>query len=213
MAEFFSRKDKKAKNSDKGMTPNGKKSRILNRRLFYINDRERNSLRPPMEPNYIRTTRYTLWSFLPLSILFQFKRLPNFYFLFQAILNSIPVISAMQPISAYLPLAFVLGVSIIRDGVEDWARYKSDKETNRQPVRVIQDGKITTAEAKDLKVGDFVLSYEDEMFPADLVLMASSEPTASCFIQTSSLDGEKALKTRKVPKGLDLVVPSGGVKF
>lgn len=51
------------------------------------------------------------------------------------------------------------------------------------------------------------------MFPADLVLMASSDPTASCYIQTSSLDGEKALKTRKIPKNLDIVVPSGGAKF
>ena len=64
-----------------------------------------------------------------------------------------------------------------------------------------------------MKVGDLVLAEEDEMFPADLVLMASSDPTASCYIQTSSLDGEKALKTRKIPKNLDIVVPSGGAKF
>ena len=51
------------------------------RRLFYINDRERNSHGPSMELNYIRTTKYTLATFLPLSLMFQFKRLPNFYFL------------------------------------------------------------------------------------------------------------------------------------
>ena len=131
MMEFFSSKgkDKNASSS----TTLGKSSdlKIHNRRLFYINDRERNSLRPPMEPTYIRTTRYSLWSFLPLSILFQFKRLPNFYFLFQAILNSIPKISALNPVSAILPLGFVLSVSIIRDGVEDYQRYRSDKETNQ----------------------------------------------------------------------------------
>ena len=63
--------------------------------------------------------------------MYQFKRLPNFYFLIQAILNSIPLVSALHPISAILPLLFVLIVSMIREGVEDWSRYKSDKVTNR----------------------------------------------------------------------------------
>ena len=40
--------------------------------------------------NYIRTTKYTFWSFLPLSLMYQFKREANIYFLLQAILNSIP---------------------------------------------------------------------------------------------------------------------------
>ena len=110
-----------------------------------------------MEPNYIRTTKYTIWSFLPLSLMFQFKRLPNFYFLVQAILNSIPLVSALHPISAYLPLAFVLFVSMVREGVEDYARYRSDKVTNRQLVRVVENGKVTMAQAKDLKVGDLLL--------------------------------------------------------
>ena len=72
--------------------------------------------------------------------MFQFKRLPNFYFLLQAILNSIPLVSALHPISAYLPLAFVLLVSMVREGIEDYARYRSDKVTNRQPVRVVENG-------------------------------------------------------------------------
>ena len=37
----------------------------------------------------------------------------------------------MNPISAYLPLLFVLGVSVIREGIEDYSRYKSDKVTNK----------------------------------------------------------------------------------
>ena len=104
---------------------------IEKKRLFYINDRERNSMLPPTEPNYIRTTKYTMWSFLPLSLMFQFKRLPNFYFLIQAILNSISIVSAMNPVSAYLPLCFVLIVSIVREGYEDYQRFRSDKETNQ----------------------------------------------------------------------------------
>ena len=84
-----------------------------------------------MEPNYIRTTKYTVWTFLPLSLMFQFKRLPNFYFLVQAVLNTIAVTSAMSSTSAWLPLGFVLCVSIIREGMEDYSRFRTDKVTNR----------------------------------------------------------------------------------
>ena len=80
----------------------------------------------------MRTTKYTFWSFLPLSLMYQFKREANIYFLLQAILNSIPQVSAMNPITAYLPLAFVLGVSMAREGFEDYQRHKSDVNTNKQ---------------------------------------------------------------------------------
>jgi len=63
--------------------------------------------------------------------MYQFRREANIYFLLQAILNSIPQVSAMNPITAYTPLAFVLGVSMFREGVEDYQRYKSDINTNK----------------------------------------------------------------------------------
>ena len=188
MKGLFSRKkvgDKSSKNenSNKVGTTEKKVERITGqKRLFYINDQERNNLIAPQTPNYIRTTKYTLWTFLPLSLMFQFKRLPNFYFLIQAILNSITIVSAMNPISAYLPLAFVLAVSMLREAVEDYQRYRSDKVTNKQGVNVIQYGRVVTGEAKNLKVGDLVLCQADEMFPADLILIASSDQHASCFI-------------------------------
>ena len=71
---------------------------------------------------------------------------------------------------------------MVREGVEDWYRYKSDKETNEMPVRVVLNGTIIETEAKDLKVGDIVVTYADEVFPADLVVIASSNPDASCYI-------------------------------
>lgn len=52
------------------------------------------------------------------------------YFLIIAILQSIPEISPLTPVTAIIPLVFVLGISMIREGLEDYFRYKSDKETN-----------------------------------------------------------------------------------
>ena len=126
----------------------------------------------------MRTTKYTFWNFLPLSLIYQFKRLANIYFLLQALLNSIKVLSAMNPITAYIPLVFVLGVSMLREGLEDYQRYKSDKVTNHQVVKFVREGKVVEGESSDVKVGDVLLIEEDEFFPADLVLMASSNEKA-----------------------------------
>lgn len=95
-------------------------------RTIYLNDSLRNEQFKYKE-NYIRTTKYTKFSFLPLSLLLQFKRLANVYFLITAVIQSLPMISPLTPVTAIAPLTFVLAVSMIREGIEDYIRYKSDK--------------------------------------------------------------------------------------
>ena len=56
----------------------------------------------------------------------QFKRFANIYFLGIAIIQSIPVISPLNPTTAILPLVFVILVSMIREGVEDYMRFRAD---------------------------------------------------------------------------------------
>jgi len=46
----------------------------------------------------------------------------------------------------------------------------------------------------DIKCGDIILLLEGEHLPADLVFLMSSAENGECFVQTSSLDGERALK-------------------
>lgn len=50
------------------------------------------------------------------SLLLQFKRLANIYFLIIGILQSIPEISPLGPLTAWAPLIVVLGISMIREG-------------------------------------------------------------------------------------------------
>lgn len=82
--------------------------------------------------NYISTTKYNIFTYLPLSLIIQFKRYANIYFLIEAILQSIPLISPLNPASAVAPLAFVLALSMLREGVEDYKRWRSDKRDNGQ---------------------------------------------------------------------------------
>ena len=48
------------------------------------------------------------------SLLNQFRRLANIYFLIIGILQSIPSISPLGPLTAWAPLIVVLGISILR---------------------------------------------------------------------------------------------------
>lgn len=146
--------------------------------------------------NYIRTTKYTALTFIPLALYNQFKRFANIYFLIVAILQSIPEISPLSPISSWAPLIFVISLSIIREAFEDLARYKSDVETNATKTERYDAGAWYTIEWKDVYVGDILRTKDKEYFAADMILLETSDPKGIAYIMTSSLDGEKNLKPK-----------------
>ena len=62
---------------------------------------------------------------------------------------------------------------------------------------------------KDLEVGQIVKVMKDEYFPADIVLLSSSEKSGICYIETKSLDGETNLKHKLSDKSTYLMMESG----
>ena len=86
--------------------------------------------------NKIKTTKYTLLSFLPKNLFEQFHRFANVYFLFIVILNWIPAVNAFGKEIAMIPLIFVLAVTAIKDLIEDRQRYNSDKIVNNRIAAV-----------------------------------------------------------------------------
>lgn len=59
---------------------------------------------------------------------------------------------------------------------------------------------------KNVRVGDFVKVACNEIVPADLLLLHTSDPKGVCHVETSSLDGETNLKQRRGLVGLCVTV-------
>lgn len=71
--------------------------------------------------NYVRSTKYTLATFLPKSLFEQFRRVANFYFLVIGTLSFTPL-APYSAVSAILPLIIVIGATMVKEGIEDWQR-------------------------------------------------------------------------------------------
>lgn len=76
----------------------------------------------------------------------------------------------------YIPLVFVLTLNALRDAIEENKRKKKDKEINQRPTHLLskKEHSIET-EQFQLRVGNVIKVTQNETFPADLVLLASSE--------------------------------------
>ncbi|XP_023377576.1 phospholipid-transporting ATPase IG isoform X2 [Pteropus vampyrus] len=144
--------------------------------------------------NRIVSSKYTLWNFLPKNLFEQFRRIANFYFLIIFLVQVI-VDTPTSPVTSGLPLFFVITVTAIKQGYEDWLRHRADNEVNKSTVYIIENAKRVRKESEKIKVGDIVEVQADETFPCDLILLSSCTSDGICFVTTASLDGESNCKT------------------
>ena len=59
------------------------------------------------------------------------------------------------------------------------------------------DGKWYLKRAQNIRVGDIIKVNQNEAFPADCVLLHTTEKSGAVFIRTDQLDGETDWKLRK----------------
>ena len=169
---------------------------------FYINNPNKNKRELKFSNNEIDTKKYNIFTFLPKALFYQFNRLANIYFLICAILQCIPMISPLNPLTAILPLVIVLSASLIREGMEDYARGQLDKQQNNEKCEKYNSAKNIWEESRsgDLFVGDIISIKENDTFPADIILLDSNLPEGICYVETGTLDGEKTLKLKEASK-------------
>ncbi|NXC63994.1 AT10A ATPase, partial [Aleadryas rufinucha] len=176
------------------------KTRLVRSSLLLPEAEPEKSKRTVLACNRLKTTKYTALSFLPKNLFEQFHRLANVYFVFIALLNFVPAVNAFQPELALAPVLFILAVTAIKDLWEDYSRYRSDEEINHMECLVYSrnEKKYISRYWKEVKVGDFVQLRCNEIIPADILLLSSSDPDGLCHIETANLDGETNLKQRQV---------------
>ncbi|ORX47116.1 phospholipid-translocating P-type ATPase [Piromyces finnis] len=233
--------------------------------------------------NRIFTSHYTWYNFIPKNLIEQFRSVANFYFLILVILQLLPQFQyGSSPVTTAAPMLFIVGVTALRAGFEDYKRHEADHKrnwmktiklggwTNQNFIKInkskfallydkfiakisfrpyrtdddnIEDNtnseiplmelneefsstdhlksrsssfnKSTTSlnstrrsikseipkwistTWQDLHVGDFVLLRENDLIPADILVVSTSEPDNLCYIETKNLDGETNLKVRQ----------------
>ena len=169
---------------------------------FYINNPSRNKRDLKFSSNEIDTRKYNIFTFLPKALFFQFARPANIYFLICAILQCIPMISPLNPLTAVLPIVIVLSASLIREGMEDYARGKLDRQQNNEKCERFNSEKKIWEETRsgNLYVGDIISIKENDTFTADIILIDSNLPEGICYVETGTLDGEKTLKLKEALK-------------
>ncbi|KAL4970765.1 aminophospholipid-translocating P4-type ATPase DNF3 [Aspergillus stella-maris] len=170
----------------------------------------------PYVLNWIRSSRYSLWSFFPVQFFAQFTKLANFYFLVVAILQMIPGLSTTGKFTTLVPLLIFVGISMGKEGFDDWRRYRLDKEENNRYAAVLRPGSNVVSRSvtgdsassssdaqdwdqvkwSDIKVGDVIRLRRDQPVPADMVLLHADGSNGVAYVETMALDGETNLKNK-----------------
>jgi phospholipid-transporting ATPase len=180
----------------------------LGPRIIYLNNPPSNSANK-YKSNHVSTAKYNVVTFLPKFLFEQFSKYANLYFLFTAGLQQIPNVSPTNRYTTIGPLIIVLCVSAGKELIEDYRRKTADKSLNQAQATVLRGSSFQPTKWANVVVGDIVRVESEESFPADLVLLASSEPEGLCYIETANLDGETNLKIKQaIPETSTYVSPS-----
>ncbi|KAF2851337.1 phospholipid-translocating P-type ATPase [Plenodomus tracheiphilus IPT5] len=176
----------------------------------------------PYTSNWIRSTRYSAWNFVPRQLVAQFSKLANFYFLVISILQMIPGLSTTGQFTTIVPLLFFVTLSIAKEGYDDLRRYRLDKAENNREAQVLRasptaelkrgstDGGSTPSPSpealhwepikwQDINVGDIIKLDRDDAAPADLALLHTNGENSVAYVETMALDGETNLKSKQTP--------------
>ena len=164
-------------------------------KIFYgdLNDSKiKNKIYPN---NRINTTKYTLINFLPKSLLLQFNKVANIYFLIVTILT-FGAFSPINPASMIGTFIFVLICTMIKEAYEDFRRFQQDEINNNRLILKYIDGSWQKTKSWTMMPGDIIKISKNEEISADILILKTSNNNGYAYIETKSLDGETNLKEK-----------------
>ncbi|KAG1384199.1 hypothetical protein G6F61_000673 [Rhizopus arrhizus] len=87
--------------------------------------------------NKIKTSKYTLITFVPKNLFEQFRRPANLYFLAMAIIQMLPLFGVKSPALTLLPICAVVFITALKDAIEDLQRHKVDARYNQNVTHTL----------------------------------------------------------------------------
>jgi phospholipid-transporting ATPase len=158
--------------------------------------------------NSVSTGKYSLVTFLPKFIIEFFSSYANLFFLFTGSIQLYGDLSPGSKFGTALPLGVIFLMQMAKELVEDSKRHRMDLSVNNRPTKVLRNRQFIEVLWKDVQVGDVIRIENGQYFPADIILLSSSEPDALCYIETANLDGETNLKIRQgLPETSHILTP------
>ncbi|XP_054549956.1 probable phospholipid-transporting ATPase IIB isoform X2 [Talpa occidentalis] len=146
--------------------------------------------------NSIKNQKYNVFTFIPGVLYEQFKFFLNLYFLVVSCSQFVPALKIGYLYTYWAPLGFVLAVTITREAIDEFRRFRRDKEVNSQLYsKLTVRGKVRV-QSSDIQVGDLIIVEKNQRIPSDMVFLRTSEKAGSCFIRTDQLDGETDWKLK-----------------
>jgi phospholipid-translocating ATPase len=117
--------------------------------------------------NKVRTSKYTLLTFIPKNLFEQFRRVANIYFLFVVLLQLLPVVGGQtDPFLAALPLTSIIVMTAIKDGFEDWKRHSQDNSLNKsKTIRLENWNNVNVPHGQSSRLGKilkFLFGYKNK---------------------------------------------------
>jgi len=151
--------------------------------------------------NIVKNQKYNVFTFIPVVIFNQFKFFFNLFYLLIALSQFVPALKVGFLFTYIGPLALVLVLTMVKEGYDDFQRYKRDTEANSSLYTVLKANKVKIQKpSSKLEVGDIIEVHPHQRIPADLLLLYSSEENGTIFIKTDQLDGETDWKLRRAPR-------------
>ena len=129
--------------------------------IYYGESNPNLDLNKKFPNNLIITTKYSIITWAPKSLLMQFKRAANIYFLIVTILTFCSF-SPIAPASMTGTFVFVLVCTMVKEAIEDYGRYKQDKASNSRLVWKYENKNWNQVKCWTLIPGDLIKVEKDE---------------------------------------------------
>lgn len=115
-------------------------------------------------------------------------------------------------LSSYIaPLVFVLTLTMLKEGWDDYKRYKRDKKFNEHSYKVYdhKSKRFVNKMSQDLVVGDVLHLDKGDRVPADVLILGTKQSAGVVYLKTDQLDGETDWKVRESMKTFQAALNSG----